>query len=149
MRKLTAIVAAGFLWILTSCGTSNQPSPINAFWAAGIQNSNQFIGFNFSTNLAQTGGNGVTVSNFEFDPLTSCFSGQTVAKATFAIQTGQFEMTISTATTPPQKNVMTLQGTLKNSSPLPQITGTWNSSGSTGCSGSGTLSMNPIPKDPV
>lgn len=151
---MASILATGVLLIVTSCGTSNPPSPINALWGAEIQNSNQSIGSNFSATLTQTSGNGVTVSNFEFDPLTICFSGKTDETATFVTQTGQFEMTISpattaTAATATQQNVMTVRGTFKNSMPLPQVTGTWNSAGSVGCSGSGTFSMSPIPKDPL
>jgi len=41
--------------------------------------------------------------------------------------------------------VLTIQGNLKSNSANESITGTWTLTGSSGCSGSGTFVMNPLP----
>ena len=150
MRKLN--LTALFCMMLASCGTTT-PSALNGTWAANLQASNGSDVFGFTSNLMQTKGTSVAVSNFALGfpngSPNSCLSGQTSENATFSstgnsngVQTGQFAMTITDA----QGNVLTIQGNLMSNSTNESITGGWTLTGSSGCNTNGTFSMNPLPK---
>ncbi|HWO35023.1 MAG TPA: hypothetical protein VNO32_40035 [Candidatus Acidoferrum sp.] len=146
MKKTTVANLFGMLLVLASCGGGKMPSSINGHWAATLQNPNGTGTFGFTALLTQNSGTSVAVSNFAFQPSDSCFTSQTVASATFSTTgnlSGPFGMTITSQGG--QSNVLTIQGSLKSNNTNESITGAWTLTGASGCSGSGTFVMNPLP----
>ncbi len=139
---IAALVGISLLMaaLMAACGSS--PQNINGNWNAVLFNPDQSTAFGFVTNLNQASGSTVNVSSFGFDnfgTLTQCFANSTGQSATF-MATGAFTMTITTLF-PTGQNVLTLTGTGANGG----IGGTWSLTGLTGCSGSGTFTMNGHP----
>lgn len=143
MRNVMAANLLGMLLLLLSCGGGKTPSAINGYWTAGLQNSTGAVAFGFTAQLTQNTGTSVAVSRFVLDPSDSCFAGQTVESATLSSTgnlSGPFGMTITSQGS--QSNVLTIQGNLLNAQ---KISGTWTLTGASGCSGSGTVQMEPLP----
>jgi hypothetical protein len=146
MKKTTVANLFGMLLVFASCGGGKTPSSINGHWGAILQNPNGTGTFSFTALLTQNSGTSVAVSNFVLTSPDSCFTSQTVESATFSTTgnlSGPFGMTITSQGS--QSNVLTIQGSLKSNSANESITGTWTLTGASGCSGSGTFVMNPLP----
>jgi hypothetical protein len=136
---------------LVACGGSSPTSNIDGGWFAQLNNPDASSAFQFSATLTQGSGTAVSVANFAFANSTLCFSSQTGETVTFSatgssngIVTGTFEMTISTVF-PALNNVVNLQGTRNSDG---SITGVWTLTGQSGCTGSGTFTMNLPHSDP-
>jgi hypothetical protein len=135
--RIAALVEISLL--MAACGSSSRS--INGPWTAILLNPDQSQALGFGTNLSQSGST-INISNFAFGTfgnLSPCFASSTGQSATFAA-TGAITMTVTTLF-PQSQNVLTLTGTDKNGA----ITGTWNLTGLTGCSGSGAFTMNGPP----
>lgn len=144
MRKLlwiNVIVALGLT--MAGCGGggsgSNSTTTINGNWSASLTSTpgGQPV-YSFTTMLTETGGSGLSITNFNFTSTGSCFvSDQTTETGSFTLSgnfsgsvTGTFGMTVTGA-----ENVLTLQGGI---GPNNTLTGNWSITGST-CSGAGTF----------
>jgi hypothetical protein len=84
----------------------------------------------------------VTGTNLTFTTSTSCFTSGGSQTGSFVLSqnldgnvTGAFQLVIVSGT--PSGNTLTLQGTVANNT----ITGTWNLTGTGGCTGSGTFTI--------
>ena len=128
--------------ILTSCGSSTSHN-MNGQWFSSLVNENQTPANQFRATFAQGTGSTITVSNFDFLSAAPCFS--TMAE-TATLSGDSFQMTITTLFPTVENNVLTLQGTRTGNG---NFSGTWIAMGQSGCSGSGTFTMQPqIPVDP-
>jgi hypothetical protein len=146
MKKTTVANLFGMLLVLASCGGGKTPSTINGNWAGFLQNPNGTEAFGFQALLTQNSGTSVAVSNFVFTSSGSCFTSQTVESATFSTTgnlSGPFEMTVISQSS--RSIVLTIQGNLESNSANEKITGTWTLTGASGCNGSGTFVMDPLP----
>lgn len=135
---------------MAGCSSNGSDSGnINGNWNATLVNgSDQTTAFTFSTTFTDVTANGVTVSNFKFTSSSPCFDGQATSETgTFALSgnfngnvTGTFGMTITTASPgTATQNVLTLSnGTVNGNT----ISGNWTLTGTSGCSGQGTFTIN-------
>lgn len=140
-RILTVIMLA---ITMTACGSGNSARNINGEWTATLTSTNGTPTLAFQTSFAQGSGSTLNVVNFSFTTSGSCFgSQQTTETGSFGLNgnfngnvSGVFSMTIST--TGPEKDVLTLQGTVNNG----KITGTWTLTGTlAACTGNGNFTM--------
>lgn len=145
MGKLGIAFLLLFSLMVSGCGNSSNSGNINGAWTATLTDPTNSSGpdFIFSTSFTQGNGSTLSVTNFTFTSENeSCFGTAGTANGSFGLAgnfngnvTGTFAMTVSSAS--PQGNTLTLNGTVANNT----ISGTWSLSG-TGCTGSGTFSMN-------
>lgn len=131
---------------MAACGSGSTSGNINGTWKASLTNADGTPEYAFTTSFTQNGNGTLTVSNFTFTSAGPCFASQsTTQTGSFALSgnfsgnvTGTFGMTATTrfpgAAT---QNVLTLQGTVSGST----ITGTWNLTGVSGCSGNGNFTI--------
>ena len=133
------------LLTMVACGGGSAAN-VNGFWIGQAWNSDQTLAFTFTATLSQGNGTAVSVTKFNFGAPMMCFPPAPTESATFTrsgsangVQTGAFNMTVSTLSMTAVNNTLTLTGTR---GPDGKITGTWNSTGQSGCSGSGTFEMN-------
>ena len=138
MKKLAVamLLVAGLA--LVGCG-SNNPANINGNWTATLTGSQNF---NFTTSIIENSDGTVSVSKFTFSS-NSCFLQGETETGTFALSgnfngkvTGKFGMIVTSGT--PSGNTLTLTGDANGNT----ITGTWTLTGSSGCTGNGTFTMN-------
>jgi hypothetical protein len=145
MKKIWKVVALGAVLVLAACGSTNSNGSINGNWSAALMsqsNSNSPV-FNFSLNLAQTSGGGLSITNLNFTSGGTCFAGGATATGGFALSgnfngqtSGSLQMNIQSNS---GSNQLTLQGTVNNNT----VTGNWTLTGTTaGCTGQGTFTMN-------
>jgi hypothetical protein len=155
MRKLIGIIVLLALGLaMSGCDGANAPGSgnINGTWFATLTDSNGDIvdlAYSFSTTFTETSNNGLDVTNFTFSVPGPCFApysaDQYSETGSFILSgnsngnvTGTFAMTITTEF-PAANNVLTLNGTVNGNA----ISGTWNATGLTGCSGNGTFTIQP------
>jgi hypothetical protein len=132
--------------LTTGCGSSNSNSNnINGTWTANLTNPNGSPAFAFTTDFTQQSGDSVTVTNLKFNTSSPCFSGPTTQTGSFGLAgnfngnvTGTFGMNISTMFPSGTNNQLALQGTVNGNT----VAGTWTLTGTSGCSGNGTFTMN-------
>ena len=137
---MIVILALGLT--MAGCGSSGSNSTnINGNWSASlISTSGGPPVFAFTTTLTETGGSGLSITNFTITSTGSCFvSGQTTETGSFTLSgnfsgsvQGTFGLTVTGA-----QNVLTLQGGI---GPNNTLTGNWSVTGST-CSGGGTFTF--------
>jgi|HubBroStandDraft_2_1064218.scaffolds.fasta_scaffold00313_7 hypothetical protein len=142
MRKQIGIIVFLALGLtMAGCGTGSPGSGnINGTWVATLSNS----AYSFSTTFTQSSGSGISVTNFTFTSTAPCFASDATAETgSFTLMgnsngnvTGSFGMTI-TAELSGINSVLTLIGTVNGNT----ISGTWNLTGSTGCTGNGTFTL--------
>jgi len=132
--------------ILTACGSSPAPKKIDGTWNASLVNSNSSEAYTFAATLSQATGTTVSVSNFNFTSAAPCFTAPLGQTATFSAtgnsggyQTGPFGMSVGTGLMTPVENVLTLTGTRNADG---SISGKWTLTGLSGCSASGSYTMN-------
>lgn len=139
MKRLFFVL--GLAALLAACSTDH--SSINGTWTAMLSDSNGAQAFNLTTSLTAVGNNGLNITNLTFNTQEACFPGTSTATGSFVVSgtfngvsTGGFQMTINSSS---GGNQLQLNGTLHNNT----VAGTWTLTGSTsGCSGSGTFTMN-------
>ena len=140
MNKPMGFVLAAGLATLLACGSSR---PLTGGWNAQLQNPDTSTALTFFADLKQSGST-VNVSNFGSGPtgtIAACFGGSGLSE--FAnMSGGHFAMTVSTLFPTPTNNTFTLNGTQTSGG---TISGTWTSSGQSGCAGSGSFSMSGVP----
>jgi hypothetical protein len=127
---------------MAGCGSSGSNSTnINGNWSASLMSTPGGPPvFAFTTTLTETGGSGLSITNFTITSTGSCFvSGQTTETGSFTLSgnfsgsvQGTFGLTVTGA-----QNVLTLQGGI---GPNNTLTGNWSVTGST-CSGGGTFTF--------
>lgn len=142
---LPVVIVAALIFgviIQMSCGSSTSHN-INGQWFSSLVNENQTPENQFRATFAQGTGSTLTVSNFNFLNAAPCF---TTMAETATLSGSSFQMTITTLFPAAENNVLTLQGTRTSNG---NFSGTWTATGQTGCTGSGTFTMQPqVPVDP-
>jgi hypothetical protein len=144
--KLAALLALALL--LAACGNSNangNNGTVNGNWTATLLNVNGQPVFAFTTAIAESGINGLIITNFNFTTATPCFGSASTETGGFTlggnfngVTTGTFTLTVQSAKAGSNGNTLVLQGTVSNNT----VSGTWTLSGTgSGCSGSGTFTM--------
>ena len=127
--------------IQTSCGSSTSHT-INGQWFSSLVNQNETPANEFRATFAQGSGTAITVSNFNFINAAPWFS--TISE-TATLSANSFQMTITTLFPVAENNVLSLNGTRESNG---NFSGTWTTTGQTGCAGNGTFTMQPqIPVD--
>ncbi len=142
--------------LLAACGADTAKN-IDGPWLGQLFYPDATPAGSFSATLKQESGSAVDVSGFVLDG-PSCFSPPLTSSAMFSATgssggfvIGTFTMTVSTAF-PGPNNVLTVSGTRTSgasggpgiTSPTPgSISGTWEMTGQTGCTGHGILIMKP------
>lgn len=143
MKQLGIAILLALGLTLGACGggNSSNSTAINGNWTATLTNPDGTAAFAFTMTLNQSGGNSVSVSNFSFTTAEPCFGSAGSETGSFSLTsningnpTGSYQMTIQSAN--PSGNVLTLNGTLNNST----IGGTWSLVGS-GCTGGGNFTV--------
>jgi hypothetical protein len=143
MKQLAIATLLALGLTLGACGggNSNSSNAINGNWTATLTNLDGTEAFAFTVTLSQGNGTLVNVSNFSLTTEEPCFGTAGSETGSFTLTsnvsqniTGSFQMTIQS--TNPSGNVLTLNGTLSNST----IGGTWSLSGP-GCTGGGNFSV--------
>jgi hypothetical protein len=143
MKQFAVLILLILGLALFGCGSSSNRSNINGNWNATLigTNSNTPI-FSFGTSITQTSNGNLSISNFQFTTNSPCFASES-ENGSFTLSgnfngnvTGKFGMTI--LSTSPTGNTLALTGQVNGS----VITGNWTLTGSSGCSGNGTFTMN-------
>ena len=139
-KPVWMIATVALVLTLVGCGGGgSNATTINGNWSASlISTSGGQPLFSFTTTLTETGGSGLSITNFTITSNGSCFvSGQTTETGSFTLSgnfsgsvMGTFGMTLTGS-----QNVLTLQGGI---GPNNTLTGNWSLTGST-CSGAGTF----------
>jgi hypothetical protein len=144
MRKLWLLVALGAALVLAACGNNSSNGSINGNWTAALMSqANGNPVFDFTLNMSEMSGGGLSITNLNFTTSSPCFAGGATATGGFTLSgnfngqtSGSLQMNIQSNS---GSNQLTLQGTVNNNT----ITGNWSLSGTTsGCTGSGTFTMN-------
>lgn len=145
MKMVSVILLLSFAPLLVACGSSHPAKKIDGVWNGNLQNFDSSSAYKFSTTLTQNSGSTVDVSGFLFMDSAPCFPARTTETATFSatrhsggFEIGPFAMHISTTLGTGSQNVLTLDGVR---APDGKISGTWSLTGSPGCSGTGTYTM--------
>jgi hypothetical protein len=141
---ITALVLLGLA--LVGCGSNSNSTSINGNWNATLlSNGSNTTTFAFGTSLTVNGDGSLTVSNFKFTTSSPCFQSGTTETGGFSISgnfsgqtNGAFTMAVQSGT--PAGNTLTLNGTDHGNT----ISGKWTLTGSSGCTGSGTFTMNKL-----
>lgn len=136
MKRLTFVL--GLVILLAGCGSNH--SSINGTWTAALSGTQQF---NFTTTLTSISNNGLSVTNLTFNSQSPCFPGTSSATGAFVlsgtfngVSAGGFQLTVNSSG---GGNQLEMNGTLANNT----VSGNWTLSGtSSGCTGSGTFTMN-------
>lgn len=136
MKRLTFVL--GLVILLAGCGSNH--SSINGTWTAALSGTEQF---NFTTTLTSISNNGLSVTNLTFNSQSPCFPGTSSATGAFVlsgtfngVSAGGFQLTVNSSG---GGNQLEMNGTLTNNT----LSGNWTLSGtSSGCTGSGTFTMN-------
>jgi hypothetical protein len=143
---LIALLLLGLMMAACSNGSGSSSGSVNGNWNASLTNLDGTPAYAFTTSFTQNSSSAVTVTNFTLTSTGPCFSSQsTTQTGSFALSgnfngnvAGTFGMNITTmfpgAVT---QNVLTLQGTVSGNT----ISGTWNLTGVSGCSGNGTFTI--------
>lgn len=132
-------------FFVTGCSNGSNSGNINGNWNASLMNTDGSQAFGFTTTFTEASNGGVDVTHFSFTTSGNCFANeQTTQTGTFSLSgnfqgnvTGSFGMTVST-TGGTTANSLKLQGTVNGGT----VAGTWTLSGSSGCAGNGTFTMN-------
>jgi hypothetical protein len=128
---------------LVGCGSSSaNPANINGNWNATLTNSGNQTIFQFGTSLVVNGDGSLSVSNFTFTSNSSCFGSAETESGSFTLSgnfngqvNGTFGFTVQSSS--PSGNTLTLTGTANGNT----ISGSWQLTGSAGCTGNGTFIM--------
>jgi len=144
MRVFGIAILISALLVLGACGGGNsKQNNIDGHWTAALTNPDGSPAFDFTTNFTQSGGNGVSVTNFQFTSTSPCFVSGETETGSFMLSgdfsgkvTGAFGLNIQSGN--PGGNTLVLQGNVNDNT----ITGTWTLTGITsGCSGSGNFTL--------
>jgi hypothetical protein len=139
---LLAILVVGLA--LTGCGSNDnsKASNVDGTWNASLVSSGDTPVLTFGTSITSNGDGSLTITSFSFTDNTSCFSSETES-GSFTLSgnvsgnvSGKFGMNVQSVT--PSGNTLALTGTVNGNT----ISGNWTLTGSSGCTGSGTFTMN-------
>jgi hypothetical protein len=144
MKQFAVILLLVAGLALVGCGSnSSNPANINGTWNATLLSNSNSTDFNFGTSLSVNTDGTVSVSNFSFTTSSSCFASGETESGSFTLAgnfngkvSGQFGMTVQSGN--PSGNTLALTGTVNGNT----ITGNWTLTGSSGCTGNGTFTMN-------
>jgi hypothetical protein len=129
---------------LIGCGTSSKSGGnINGTWTATLMDTNSTQAFAFNTSIAESTNGSLSISNFHFSTNSPCFVSGESESGSFSLAgdfngnvAGKFGMNVQSGS--PGGNTLTLSGAVSGNT----ITGTWSITGSSGCTGNGTFTMN-------
>src|SRR5690348_9997844 len=129
---------------LIGCGTSSKNGGnINGNWSATLMDTNSTQAFAFNTSIAESTNGSLSISNFHFSTNSACFVSGESESGSFSLTgdfngnvAGKFGMNVQSGS--PGGNALTLSGAVSGNT----ITGTWSITGSSGCTGNGTFTMN-------
>jgi len=143
MKQFAVVILLAVGLALVGCGSNNSnPANINGTWNASLLSNGNTTNFNFGTSLKTNADGSLSVTNFSFTTTSSCFSSETESGSfTLSGNTngdvkGQFGMTVQSES--PSGNTLALTGNVNGNT----ITGNWTLTGSSGCTGNGTFTMN-------
>ena len=140
--KLAILLVTGLT--LIGCGASSKNGGnVNGNWTATLMDTHNTQVLAFNTSIVQSGNGSLSISNFSFTTNSACFvSGETEA-GSFSLTgdfngnvSGKFGMSVQSGS--PGGNNLNLVGAVTGNT----ITGTWSLTGSSGCTGNGTFTMN-------
>ena len=127
---------------LVGCGSNNTSSNVNGTWNATLLGTDNQTAFTFGTTLSASGNGSLSISSFSFTTNSPCFASGETETGSFGLNgnfngqtNGTFGMTITSQGSSP--NTLVLNGVVAGNT----ISGTWNLTGSAGCSGTGTFTM--------
>lgn len=143
MQKLAMGLMLAMGLLLVGCSTSgNNSGNINGNWTATLMDPNNNPTLSFSTSITQMSNGSLSVTNLNFSTNSPCFVTGETATGSFTLGgnfngnvSGSFGMNVKSGS--PGGNTLTMSGTVTGSS----ITGNWNLTGSSGCSGAGHFTM--------
>ena len=151
MRKTGIAMLVIFSLVLAGCGrgSSSASGNINGNWSASLMDTNGTVVYQFAATFTESMNGGLTITNFNFRTPGPCFASYSSPEYTengsFTLSgnfngkvTGTLQFTVTTMF-PATNNVLTLQGNVNGNT----ISGTWMASGGSGCSGSGTFTLQP------
>lgn len=143
MKQFAVLVLLCVGMALGGCGSSSNSTDINGNWNATLLSNGNTTSFAFGTTLHVNGDGSVSVSNFKFTTTSPCFGSGTTETGGFTLSgnfngqtSGAFTMSVQSAN--PSGNTLTLTGTDHGNT----ISGNWTLTGSSGCAGTGTFTMN-------
>ena len=142
MQKLAMgfVLAVGL--VLIGCGSSNNSQNINGNWAATLTDANNNPSLSFNTSITQMSNGSLSITNLHFSTNSPCFVSGETATGSFTLGgnfngnvSGTFGMSVQSGS--PGGNTLAMNGTVTGSA----ITGNWNLTGSSGCTGAGHFTM--------
>jgi len=146
MKQFAVAVVVAVGLALIGCGSNNNSSSntVNGTWNATLMSGGNAPVFAFGTSMTENNDGSLMITNFSFTTSSPCFAAETES-GSFILGgnfkgnvNGKFGMTVQSST--PTGNTLTLSGAVNGNT----ITGTWNLTGSTGCTGSGTFTMTKV-----
>ncbi len=145
MKQFAVLILLAVGLVLAGCGSNKNPANINGTWNATLMGNNNTTSFAFGTSLSVNGDGSLTISNFNFTTNSPCFQSGETESGSFTLSgnfsgqvNGKFGMNVQSGN--PSGNTLTLSGTANGNT----ISGTWSLTGSSGCTGSGTFTMNKV-----
>jgi hypothetical protein len=129
---------------MIGCGSSgSNPANINGSWNAGLVDSNNGqTSLNFGTSLVVNGDGTLSIANFQFSSSSPCFVSGETESGSFTLSgnfngqvSGKFAFTVQSGS--PAGDTLTLSGMANGNT----ISGNWQLTGGTGCTGKGTFTM--------
>ena len=146
MKRFGVAFVALICVALIGCGSSSSNgSNVNGTWNATLVSGGNATVFQFGTSLTTNSDGSLNVTNFKFTTNSPCFVSGETATGSFTLSgdfngkvNGAFGMNVQSGT--PSGNTLALNGTASGNT----ISGTWNLTGSGGCTGNGTFTMTKV-----
>ena len=143
MKQFAAVLVLAVCLIAAGCGSSSSnPANINGTWNASLTDSGNNTVFNFGTSLVVNGDGSLSVTNFSFSTNSPCFVSGETESGSFVVSgnfngkvNGTFNFAVQSGS--PAGNTLKLSGMASGNT----ISGTWQLTGGTGCTGSGNFTM--------
>ena len=145
MKQLAVTVLLAVGLVLVGCGFNSNSTNVNGNWNATLLSNGNTTSFAFGTSLVTKGDGTLNITHFKFTTSSPCFQSGTTETGGFTIggnfngqTSGTFTMVVQSGT--PAGNTLTLNGTDHGNT----ISGTWALTGGSGCTGTGTFTMNKV-----
>lgn len=143
MKRLGAVFVAVICVALIGCGSNSSNGPnINGTWNATLVSGGNSTVFAFGTSLTENSDGSLSITNFKFTTNSPCFVSGETETGSFTLSgnfngnvNGTFGMSVQSGN--PSGNTLALTGTANGNT----VSGTWNLTGSGGCTGNGTFTM--------
>jgi hypothetical protein len=146
MKRFSAAFVALICVALIGCGSnSSNRSNINGTWNATLVSGGNSTVFQFGTSFTTNSDGSLNVTSFKFTTNSPCFVSGETETGSFTLSgdfngnvNGTFGMNVQSGT--PSGNTLALNGKASGNT----ISGTWNLTGSGGCTGNGTFTMTKV-----